>query len=70
MQELDRAIQLRDELFPLVAHAEGGMRERAEVAGISLGRNDLVADVEQGIYQPAVGVVDKNEDRYIHNHQC
>jgi len=57
---------MRDKLLPLVAHTEGGMRERAEVAGISLGRNDFVADVEQRIHQPAVGVVDENESLSFH----
>ena len=66
VQKFDWAIQLRDKLFPFVAHAEGGMRERAQVAGIGLGRNDLVADIEQRVYQSAVGSVDENESGLIH----
>lgn len=69
VQKLDGAIQLRDELLPLVAHTEGGMRERAEVAGIGLGRNDLVTDIEQRVHQPAVGVVNKNKYRLIGSHK-
>ncbi len=67
VQELDLATEVCDELLPLVAHAESGMREGAEIAGIGLGRNDLVADVEQRIHQPTVGVVHENQRWFAHS---
>src|SRR3989344_2343994 len=66
VQKLDRHAEPGDEPFPLVAHAEGGMRDRAEVTGVSLRRNDLVADVEQRVHEPAVGVIDENEGWFAH----
>ena len=66
VQELDLAAKLFDKLFPLVAHLESRMGNSTEVTAVGLRRNDFVADVEQRVHQPAVGVVDKDEDVLAH----
>lgn len=42
------------------------MGNGAEVTAVGLGREDLVADVEQGVHPPAVGVVNEDESRFFH----
>ena len=66
VQKLHRTVQLRDELLPLVTHLESRMGNGAEVAAVGLRRDDLVADVEQRVHQPAVGAVHKNENEFAH----
>ena len=60
MQKLDRNSEPRDEVFPFIAHAESGMRDRAEITRVGFRRDDLVADVEQRVHESAVGVVDED----------
>ena len=60
VQELHRHPKPGDKLLPFIAHAEGGMRDRAQIAGIGLRRDDLVADVEQRVHETAIGVVDED----------
>ena len=66
MQKLDRHPESGDEVFPLVAHAEGGMCDRTEIPCVGLWRDDLVADVEQRVHETAVGVVDEDEGWFFH----
>lgn len=66
VQELHRHPEPGDEIFPFIAHAEGGVRDGAKITSVGLRRNDLVADVEQRVHETAVGVVDEDEGGFFH----
>lgn len=50
-------------MFPLAARAEMRVRQRAEVAGVSLRRKNLVRHIAERVENSAVGIINENECR-------
>ena len=63
VQKFEARGEALEKILPLAAHPERRMRERAQVARVSFGREDFMRDIAQGVEEAALRVVNEDENR-------